>query len=131
MDSEKAAEVVLKLPDFVSLTPFQWAGCNAVYSPFKRESTEWMLGYGIFPSPKGPRRLVATNPELLAAYAYPYADAKGLRSAGDLLTILFSLDEVTDVQNESDAIITRDTFANGLKGESSGDTSPIALFARE
>ncbi|KAL5518435.1 hypothetical protein ACEPAH_117 [Sanghuangporus vaninii] len=130
MQPQQTTEIVLKLPDLESLTPFNWAGCNPLYSPSKRESTEWMLSHGIFPDRRSDW-LLATHPELLGAYVYPYADANGLRIATDVLTILFALDEVTDAQEEQEALATRNTFVKALTGMSIDDTSPIAVFARD
>ncbi|KAL5495813.1 hypothetical protein ACEPAI_1277 [Sanghuangporus weigelae] len=130
MQPQQTTEILLKLPDVESLTPFNWAGCNPLFSPSKRESTEWMLSHGVFPDHIG-LRLLATHPELLGAYIYPYADANGLRIATDVLTILFTLDEVTDAQGEQEALATRHTFVKALTGESIDDTSPIAAFMKD
>ncbi|KAL5518434.1 hypothetical protein ACEPAH_116 [Sanghuangporus vaninii] len=130
MQPQQTAEIALKLPDLQSLTPFNWAGCNPLYSPSKRESTEWMLSHGIFPD-LSCSRLLASHPELLGAYIYPYADANTLRIATDVLTILFALDEVTDGQGEQEALASRNTFVNALTGKSIDDMSPIAAFTRD
>ncbi|KAL5534777.1 hypothetical protein ACEPAG_1241 [Sanghuangporus baumii] len=130
MQPQQTTEIFLKLPDVESLAPFNWAGCNPLFSHSKRESTEWMLSHGVFSDHKG-SRLHATHPELLGAYVYPYADTNGLRIATDLLTILFTVDEVTDAQGEQEALATRHTCVKALTDESIDDTSPIAVFTRD
>ena len=127
---QQSEELVLRIPDLISLTPFQWDGCNPLYSSADRASTQWMVAHGVLSDSKHVQ-LDATNPDLLGAYVYPYADAKSLRIATDVLTILFALDEFTDDQGAQEASVTRDIFARALRGDSSDDTSPISTFTRE
>ncbi|KAL5535010.1 hypothetical protein ACEPAF_3101 [Sanghuangporus sanghuang] len=130
MQPHQTTEIVLKLPDLESLAPFNRAGCSPLYSSSERESTEWMLSHGIFPNRRSDW-LLATHPEFLGAYIYPYADANGLRIATDVLTILFTLDEVTDSQEGQEALPTRNTFVKALTGKSIDVMSPIAVFTKE
>ncbi|KAL5534778.1 hypothetical protein ACEPAG_1242 [Sanghuangporus baumii] len=127
---QRTKEIVFKIPDLISLTPFPWIGCNPLYSCTDRESTKWMGNHGVLSNAKQ-AQLAASQTELLGAYVYPYADINGLRIATDFLTILFALDEVTDDQEAKEALATRDTFVKALTGESNDDTSPIAIFTRD
>ncbi|KAL5535013.1 hypothetical protein ACEPAF_3104 [Sanghuangporus sanghuang] len=127
---QRTKEIVFKIPDLISLTPFLWIGCNPLYSCTDMESTKWMGNHGVLSNAKQ-AQLVATQAELLGAYVYPYAEIDSLRIATDLLTIMFALDEVTDDQAAKEALATRNTFVKALTSESNDDTSPIAMFTRD
>ncbi|OCB88734.1 terpenoid synthase [Sanghuangporus baumii] len=121
---QQATELTLNIPDLFSSTPFPWAGCNPLYTPAKRESTEWILDYGLF-SDYRRTRFRATYTELLGAYAYPYADAKSLRIASDWVTLLAACDQFTDEQDKDGAKATRDAFIRALHGDPEVVPSPI------
>lgn len=125
-------EFTVKLPDIIALTPFTntWLGCNPHHSRSNRQSTEWMISYGVLSGEKR-AKLIKTNPDLLGAYSHPYAEPNGLRLASDFATILFALDEFTDDQSAEDARATHDTFMKALNGNSGDDASPITLFTKE
>ncbi|EJD04498.1 terpenoid synthase [Fomitiporia mediterranea MF3/22] len=120
----------LAIPDLLLLTPFPWDKGNPHYSSEKKESTEWMLKYGVF-SDHRRDRLNTINIELFGAYTYPYADAEALRIVTDFVMILFALDEFTDLQDQDGAKATSDIFVNALNGVSGNDNSPIALFTKD
>ena len=74
---------------------------------------------------------MATSTDLLGAYAYPYADTKGLRIASDWVTMLATMDQFTDDQDGNGAKSTRDTFVEALTGEPTDNAHPVTRFTTE
>ena len=128
MSMEHPTEIII--PDLFTLTPFTYAGQSTIFEADKRESTEWMLSYGIFVDLKR-ARMKGSNAELLGSYAFAYANADRLRICCDFLMILFVLDEITDAQDAKGANETRDTFVKALTGEAVDDSSPVTKFTKE
>ena len=123
-------EHTVKLPDLVSLTPFTWIGCNPHYSHSDKASINWALSCGVLSADKH-ARVIESDPDLFAAYAYPHASPNDLRLAADYIAILFICDEFTDKQSAEDARAFRDIFVDSLAGGSEVGSSPIRLYVKE
>ena len=121
------------IPDFFALTPFEgWKGFHKTFVREERASTEWMLSHGIFATHKYDR-VYASEAELLACIAYnnPLTTKEELRTIGDYLMILLTIDEITDDQDVKEAAQSRETFIKALTGNSGEDDSPITRFTKE
>lgn len=59
----------------------------------------------------------AVKVDLLSAYGYPDCDTEHLRVAGDLLAILFLLDDLTDTMKEGGAEQLANTIMDVFRSE--------------
>ena len=71
-------DIQIILPDLFSLTPIPWAGCNPNFTKDEKFSTEWILGYGVFPE-KIRARIESYCIEILGANTFNYVDANLVR----------------------------------------------------
>ncbi|KAI8977817.1 hypothetical protein BD414DRAFT_580250 [Trametes punicea] len=99
------------LPDLHVENPFV-GSFNPNYSYVSFESSACIDSRNVQPDTK--RAFFRSSGELLCAHAYPHADHERFRTTGDLINLLFTLDEISDNQNEADGASTERTFYNAL-----------------
>jgi hypothetical protein len=115
------------LPDLYAVLPFE-GGQNPLFDVIGKESRDWINSYDILPH----HRAGFTSGELLASYCYPYAPHDEFRVCADFLNVLFTLDEVSDVQDPDGARETIHLFVRALKDEPyCDDGSPLAKMLNE
>ena len=121
---------LVRIPNIFDLTPFNWQGVNPHHSPTIRSTAEWVLSHGTLDDLKR-QRLDDVMSEFFGAVAYPYADYEMLLILNDAVSVVFLLDEFTDVLDYKGVKSTKETVMNALTGKSSNDRSLIANFTRE
>ena len=117
------------LPDLHSMCPLKIAN-NPHYESAAAESRAWINSFQVFSEEKR-AELTAGGSELLASHAYPFAPYERFRTCCDFINILFTLDEMSDVQNREGAINTGMTFLNVLNDPSWDNGSKLAQITRE
>jgi len=117
------------LPDLQGIYPFPPA-TNPHYDAVVPEARAWAKGFGI-PSPKKQSQLSASPPELLAAWAYPYASLEGFRTCCYLTNVIFLLDDFSDDECGSGARAISNSFMNATRDPSQDDGTSFARLAKE
>ena len=117
------------LPDLQRVCPFP-SSLNPHFASVASESKAWIDSFGIL-SGRQQRQFSASALELLAAYAYPYADREGCRTACDYMNLTFILDDYSDDERRSGTRAMSDSFMNALKDPSWDDGTDFARLARE
>ena len=121
---------LVRIPNIFDLTPFKWKGVNPHHSPTIRSTAEWVLSHGTLDDLKR-QRLDDVMSEFFGAVAYPYADYEMLLILNDAVSVVFLLDEFTDVLDYKGVKSTKETVMKALTGKSPDDRSLIANFTRE
>lgn len=84
----------LILPDLIAICPFSLR-VNPFYKQVRAESAEWIMSFNAFCGHKR-EHFVASDFEMLAAYAHPDASHGQLRLCGDLINHLATMDMMCD-----------------------------------
>lgn len=117
------------LPDLPNIFPFP-PSFNTHFQSVAPESQAWIDSFGILSGRQ--QRFFSTSAfELLAAYAYPYADREGYRTSCDYMNVTFILDDYSDDEGRKGARVMADSFMNALKDPDWDDGTPFAKLARE
>ena len=117
------------LPDLPTIFPFS-SSFNTHFQSVAPESQAWIGSFGILSGRQ--QRFFSTSAfELLAAYAYPYADREGYRTSCDYMNVTFILDDYSDDEGRKGARVMADSFMNALKDSDWDDGTPFAKLARE
>ncbi|GJE85112.1 terpenoid synthase [Phanerochaete sordida] len=93
-------------------------------------SQEWFLGHNPLEG-KLLQIFKKCGGELLCAWVFPYAGLQQLRTACDLINLLFMIDTISDEQNGRDALATGMQFYNALKDDSYDDGSVLCKMTKE
>lgn len=88
-------EVFYKLPDLHEKWPFPRT-VNPWYDEVTPASVDWLDSFGIF-SEQHRQNFRKVNSGLLSSLANPHHTKEHLRCCTDLLNILYTVDDVTDV----------------------------------
>lgn len=117
------------LPDLPRICPFS-PSFNPYFQSLASESRDWIDSFGILSGRQ--QRFFSTSAfELLAAYAYPYADRNGYRTCCDYMNVTFILDDYSDDEGKKGARIIADSFMNALRDPSWDDGTAFAKLAKE
>ena len=116
------------LPDLYAVLPFE-GDQNPFFDTVGKQSRDWVNSYDILPHH---RRADFTHCELFASHCYPTAPRNVFRICADLLNVLSTLDEVSDVQDSDGARETIHLFVRALRdGSGCDDGSPLAKMLIE
>lgn len=121
------------LPYLHALCPWP-ASLNPHYAVAAAESSAWIFSYDIFKYITDQKKqdfFLKRGSELLCAYGYPYAAPEKLRTVCDFVTLLFLVDEVSDVQGGADAQKTVQSVLCALRDESYDDESMLCQMTKE
>ncbi|KZS97418.1 terpenoid synthase [Sistotremastrum niveocremeum HHB9708] len=114
-----------RLPNFMTTWPWKEKRMNPYYEEVKAESEAWFSSFEPF-SPKALKAFFGTGPCLLSAYCYPDFTREQFRAACDFMSVLFMLDEYTDVEDEAGAIklhnIAMDAVRNPYRSRPAGES---------
>ena len=94
------------------------------------ESRAWINSFEVFSDEKRAEFIAGSN-ELLVSHAYPFASYERFRVCCDFINTLFVVDEISDVQNGTDALTTGMIYLNILKDPTWDDGSKLAQISRE
>ena len=117
------------LPDLHAVTPFV-GSFNPHYTVAATASSEWVNSYRILSDRKRAFFLQGGS-ELLCAHAYPYADCERLRTTCDFVNLLFTVDEISDDQDEKGAHETGLTFYNAMRDLDYDDGTTLCKMTKE
>ena len=117
------------LPDLHAVTPFV-GSFNPHYASASIESSEWFNSYRVLSDRKRAFFLQGGS-ELLCAHAYPYADYERFRTTCDFVNLLFTVDEISDDQNEKGAHATGLTFYNAMRDLDFDDGTTLCKMTKE
>lgn len=129
MPSSSSALPFFVLPDLHAVTPFT-GSFNPHYSEAAAESSQWINSYRVLSDRKRAFFLQGGS-ELLCAHAYPYADYERFRTTCDFVNLLFTVDEISDDQNEKGAHETGLTFYNSMKDLTYDDGTTLCKMTKE
>lgn len=93
-------------------------------------SSAWITSFNMFKDRKR-EFFLQMGSELLCAHVYWYADFERFRACCDFVNILFTLDEISDEQNEKDARKTGLVFLSALRDASFDDGSRLCKMSQE
>ncbi|KAI5116559.1 hypothetical protein M0805_000470 [Coniferiporia weirii] len=116
--------IEIKLPDMCSMCPFS-CSLNPLYKPVEEETIAWINSYHIL-GDKTHAFFKKTNASLMAAYCYPFAAHEKLRTASDLINVLFGMDEISDFQSGANARLAMGSHVRTLLGELACDNSGVS-----
>lgn len=117
------------LPDLHSMCPLKDA-TNPHHKTAAAESRAWINSFKVFSDEKRAEFIAGSN-ELLVSHAYPFASFERFRVCCDFINTLFVVDEISDVQNGTDALTTGMIYLNVLKDPTWDDGSKLAQISRE
>ena len=117
------------LPDLHAVTPFQ-GSFNPHYTEASAESSQWINSYRVL-SDKKRAFFLQGGSELLCAHAYPYADYERFRTTCDFVNLLFTVDEISDDQDEKGAHETGLTFYNSMRDLTYDDGTTLCKMTKE
>ncbi|KAH9838516.1 terpenoid synthase [Rhodofomes roseus] len=118
------------LPDLLSMLPFKHSFNSTHYEPAMKESSAWVNSYDIVPEHKR-AYFEHGDTELVCAHVYPYANFDELRTAMNLVDLLFVIDDVSDDQDGKGASETGQVFLSALRDPDWHDGSPLAQMTKE
>ncbi|KAF9465703.1 isoprenoid synthase domain-containing protein [Collybia nuda] len=101
------------LPDIHRDWPFPRTD-NAHYVEVASESVRWIESYKLF-SEESQRSFHAILPGLLGSMAYPNLSRAHLRTACDLMNVLFAVDDISDCLNFEEAKVIADSMLDALR----------------
>ena len=101
------------LPDIHHDWPFPRID-NPHYAEVAQDSMRWAESFKIFSGARQ-RSFQAILPSLLGSMAYPNHSRVHFRTACDLMTILFAVDEISDRLNPEEAKVIADTVLDALR----------------
>ncbi|KAL6302458.1 terpenoid synthase [Sparassis latifolia] len=118
------------LPDLISPCPFKGGAFSPHYTRASAASRAWVGSYTLVAEEK---RHVYLNSgsAVLAAHAYHYAAYEQFRTICDFISVLFTLDEISDEQNGADARTTMNVFLEVLTDPNWDDGTQLAKFCRD
>ncbi|EMD34164.1 hypothetical protein CERSUDRAFT_107906 [Gelatoporia subvermispora B] len=93
-------------------------------------SSAWITSFNMFKDRKR-EFFLQMGSELLCAHVYWYADFERFRACCDFVNILFTLDEISDEQNEKDARKTGLVFLSALRDASFDDGSRLCKMSQD
>ncbi|OCH86166.1 terpenoid synthase [Obba rivulosa] len=117
------------LPDLIALCPFE-GSINTHYPEAAHESSAWIDSFKMFKDRKREFFLQGGS-ELLCAHVFPYADYDKFRTCCDFINVLFTMDEISDDQDEKDAHKTGLVLLNALREPEWDDGTKLAKMCRE
>ena len=117
------------LPDLHAVTPFV-GSFNPNYAEVAAESSQWINSHNVLSDRKRAFFLQGGS-ELLCAHAYPYADYERFRTTCDFVNLLFTVDEISDDQDEKGAHATGLTFYNAMRNLEYDDGSTLCKMTKE
>ena len=123
------AEMYFTLPDLPRICPFS-PSLNPHFESVSSESKSWIESFGIL-SGRQQRYFSNSALELLAAYAYPYADREGCRTSCDYMNLTFVLDDYSDDEGRKGARMMADSFMSALRDPIWDDGTAFAKLAKE
>lgn len=120
------------LPDLHALCPWK-AAFNPHNDAVGHASREWVLSY-----PHDAEQAMdklkffeQCGPELLASWGYPYAGPEELRTCCDFVNLLFTIDEISDLQNGKEAATTATCVIRSMTEDDYDDGSILCHMTRE
>ncbi|RPD69751.1 terpenoid synthase [Lentinus tigrinus ALCF2SS1-7] len=120
------------LPDLHALTSFP-ASFNPHYAAAAAESSAWIASFPGALTDATVKRAIFLwcASSLLCAHAYPYADHESLRTTCDFFGLLFTIDEISDDQDEGGARKTGSALYEVMKDPDYDDGSTLCRMAKD
>ncbi|KAI0784175.1 terpenoid synthase [Abortiporus biennis] len=117
------------LPDLKKISPLVGSE-NPHFARASEESFQWALSFNIFVDRKM-AYLKLSGSNLLCSHVYHYTGYDQLRTCMDFVNLLFTIDEISDEQNGTDAWKTGTTFINALSDANFDDGTPLCKMSQE
>ncbi|EMD33350.1 hypothetical protein CERSUDRAFT_108146 [Gelatoporia subvermispora B] len=117
------------LPNLFKLCSFRLS-FNPHYSKASQESSAWFHTFDILDERKR-EFFTQCEGELLCAYTYADADYNSFRACCDLLNVVWTMEELTDEQDEEQARATGLVLLNSLRDPQYKDDSTFGKMCRE
>ena len=117
------------LPNLHAVCPFK-AGTNPHYIKASTESSQWISSFKIFSEEKL-AFFKKSGAELLCSHVYYYTGYEQLRTCCDFVNLLFTIDEISDDQDERGATHTGRVFIESLRDADFDDGSILCKMTKE